>query len=691
MDLREELKNFSAPELWLFWGIICGCTLGSILTLALFLLSAWLMFRYRRTFSNWLWLGFAAGVLALFIQNFYEAMQKRELPEFNRQVTLECLCTDTRITGVSGMPRPTTFLAEIRRLDGRLLKRSPQILVRTAPSGFLPRCGETFSGRGQLSIFIQDKGFEKYLSSRSIHGYWKPGKLQSIAPPRGFWARLCQCRDLLLGKVLDGMGSQRARIMAGTMFFGTQGGFDTQMKQIYLRSGVLHLFSVSGMHLTVIAAFLLLAVRIFPLKFRYLFLGILLTFYGLSTGGNPPVMRALFVALFWCAGKTVSCRKNSVSLLALAGSVLLLFSPKLVSDIGAQYSFFITFILILTGENIRNFSLKKLAIFQQAPANPVVGELLKKKRRPWRFAAVLLGCLAAFASGIGVAAAHDHWILPAGILLNFFLCFLTPFLFLLVGLCFLPGTFFSACVLEKVLLFLHDLCVETGHFFYPLSFVVGSGEEAFLFSLALFLGVGASSLRLKCLFLACGAGIFALWCLRPFFLLPEMAFISGNSRHPPMIVITEPRENLAFVINVTTGGAIDQAGTFLLKRGQREIEALFFSPERTIRGYMPGLLRKIPARRICLSGEKWEAIRRYLPPETEERIVSGRYSGEFLKIFREKSIRHLEYFNPGSKLSLCIKWQDTKRGRFLSVNDEPLRFIPWKYSPEVLIYGFPEK
>jgi hypothetical protein len=68
--------------------------------------------------------------------------------------------------------------------------------------------------------------------------------------------------------------------------------------------------------------------------------------------------------------------------------------------------------------------------------------------------------------------------------------------------------------------------------------------------------------------------------------------------------------------------------------------------------------------------------------------VSGGREREFVKIFKEKSFCRLEYFNPGSKLSFRIEWNDTSAGRIVSINGTPARFIPWGNRQEILYYEF---
>ena len=672
---RDAPCCFEVP---LVIGVVCGCASGDPLTFCAScaaVAAAGVFFSRRASF--FMLAGVLLGAGSLLLHGHLESRARRELPERRAGLELVCRCIDTRLTACPDMPLPASFTARIEQVGTKRCSPRPKITVRVAEKGPLPLYGDVFAARGAFTPVELTGPRGKFLSARGFAGTWEIDKISSLSREKTAVGLICRFRDRLLAELLRGVVSDRARIIAGTLFCGVSGGFDRRMRDVYLRAGTLHLFSISGMHIAAAACLLFWFLRVFPYRMQYLLLAPILTVYAVSTGANPPVVRALIVILFWCAGRIFLAGKSSLELLALAAAIMLMNDPALLRDTGAQYSFFITSVLILAGRRCGELRRLDLACINALPLCPESLKLKKAAERRWRLILAAAGCCAAFAAGIGISAAHRNLVLPGAVFMNMILLVLMPLLFALAGARLLLSSLLPGALFENALLALDKLCAEGGRLMTPARLVAAGDAETVLFCVSLTAALSPAGRKLRIAGAAAAVGLFGLWSVRPLFAPAEAAFISGTPENEPVIVIAEPAENLSFVINAGSYEAAAAAADFLASRGAGEPEALLFSSGAAGNAAgVPALLRSAAPRRVRLPDGGSRALAEKLRSLDVKNPASGNREREFVKIFREKNSRRLEYFDPGSKLSLVIRWSDRPEGRLVSFDGGPVRRIP---------------
>jgi competence protein ComEC len=122
-------------------------------------------------------------------------------------------------------------------------------------------------------------------------------------------------------------------------------GEDYMLQQMewdkYQRTGVIHVLAISGQHLAVLAAFLWLVLRLFPLRGRYCacLVALFLLGYALLTGGRPPVMRSAVMACALCGGILLWRPTNLPNLFALSWLAVAIINPTDLFTGGCQLSF----------------------------------------------------------------------------------------------------------------------------------------------------------------------------------------------------------------------------------------------------------------------------------------------------------------------------------------------------------------
>lgn len=128
-----------------------------------------------------------------------------------------------------------------------------------------------------------------------------------------------------------------------SFILGDNGYLDDTVITSYRINGISHLFSISGMHITLLSTLLLkLLSKIFKSKkVIYILVSSFLIFYMFLIDFTPSVIRAvlLFIILNFTKNKASSA-------LIIILSILLIINPYYIYDLGFKYSFIVSFFLI---------------------------------------------------------------------------------------------------------------------------------------------------------------------------------------------------------------------------------------------------------------------------------------------------------------------------------------------------------
>ncbi len=208
---------------------------------------------------------------------------------------------------------------------------------------------------GQRHFRAENIYLTGYITQISDHS---PGQLSLLNWPRHLrHAALSRC-DLLYG--------EKAYMLKG-LLFGDRSDFSDGFTASASASGVFHIFSVSGMHLSFcVAAVLYLSRR----KWAYWVAGAIVLLFMSITGFEPTVVRAGVMQLAAICAHIIGRDRSSSR--AFAGSLLLLLliNPWAIGDIGLQLSFCSVAGMLLTGEHVSRWLLKPIDRLPQRLKKP---------------------------------------------------------------------------------------------------------------------------------------------------------------------------------------------------------------------------------------------------------------------------------------------------------------------------------
>ena len=135
---------------------------------------------------------------------------------------------------------------------------------------------------------------------------------------------------------------------------------DENINESYRQNGISHLFSISGMHISLFASIILYILKRISYNNYYNY-GIVILFlfvYTLLVGPSPSVIRSLIMYIIFSINKVFNLKTKNIDIMCLVLIIMLLINPYYLYNISFQYSYLISFTLILFSNKIKNIKNK---------------------------------------------------------------------------------------------------------------------------------------------------------------------------------------------------------------------------------------------------------------------------------------------------------------------------------------------
>ena len=200
------------------------------------------------------------------------------------------------------------------------------------------------------TVFYADYSACEFLSSAD-NAQWK------------FMQGLNNIRNRIISTHSLFLKSPNLEILGGIVFGDDAVAPPDYIKDTFKNSGLLHILAASGMNVAFIYGFwyfILRRLRV-PMKMIIVSGMVVVILYTFMTGLGASVVRAALMLLFVLAGKLIDRDSHSISLLAFVASLMLVYNPAYINDVGFQLSFIVTFGLLTTANIIMN-SVKSLPV-----------------------------------------------------------------------------------------------------------------------------------------------------------------------------------------------------------------------------------------------------------------------------------------------------------------------------------------
>ncbi len=402
--MQGDNEHLRAPLLWLLgpyvFGVLVACIwqegarpvlllIGAVLAAAAAL---WFSKQREGPCARGGWIGaialaaFLAGAgwmrATLFTPERWSTLPPREA---SLVVRLERVFAET-----AGIERRSCIgkVVSAPRLLADVVGQRVFLSVPPPPEDILIKTAE-MRARGVLAPLLAEDpaagSFDAFLFSSGVRFRLTRATIEEIVrPPEAtpaLWHRIGrQLERILCHGLPDAHPATHAYV---GMFLGRKSELSVEQRDAFLRSGTMHLFAISGMHIGVIALCLHTVLGFVRLRSWPAFvIGlVLLTAFVESTGGTPSARRALFmVAVMW-AGQALRRPANPLAALSGSALVVLLVDPLALLSASFQLSYAVVGAILLYGMPLNNRWLARWKPFAM-----LAEEELRWWRRGIRFA-----------------------------------------------------------------------------------------------------------------------------------------------------------------------------------------------------------------------------------------------------------------------------------------------------------------
>lgn len=251
---------------------------------------------------------------------------------------------------------------------------------------------------------------------------WKAtGRLQGSALVR--WAG--RARNWMEGALrhrLRESDEEMVRVVLA-MTLGMREDAPEELEESFRRSGTLHVFAVSGLHVGIVAGVFLLLCRSTGVPGRWAVAAVvpLVIFYAVLTGMRPSAMRAALMLSIFLAGYALLQRSRLLNSLGFAGLCLLVFDTQEIFLPGFQLSFAVLLAIGLLAEPLHRRLHGPLAVDAFVPRKFVSGWRRSADGVAQGVCGAVAVSTAAWVGSVGLLAWHFQGVAAAGLLANPFL------------------------------------------------------------------------------------------------------------------------------------------------------------------------------------------------------------------------------------------------------------------------------
>lgn len=510
----------------------------------------------------------------------------------------ELTIADPSVCGVRlrWMPAPKNIFCRIERasysIAGKWQQIGGYVMVRLPRECPILRYGDRLLAEGVLEepappVFPGGFDYGSYLKTRGVRRIFRlTGPPEIIGYKQTCTGRLLDVRDILLERLLSPIDSLPNKTLAAAMLFGCRQGIEYETRRDFIRSGTIHILTVSGLHIGMFAGVMFLLLSFLPLRTRCLLVPLLTALYAWSTGLQMPAFRALAMLCSWCFLRAFLLRGAALNSVFLACALLLVWNPFQLADPGFQYSFTAVIFLVASLPATREWADALLEKTRWIPADHTTRAAYWRIRLVRSVFAALAGCVIAWVASFGLTLLYQGITVPFSVLANFlvlplsWLCFFVFCLGSILGALFPPLLPLGTWFLNLLAGMINGVCAYfagLGEFIRP-----EPAPWSVAVSLLLFMTLICSrSRRTAFSALALLGIILFVWCADLFRIpKPEAAVVSGGGMERPSVLVSLPAYDFSILVNAPDFTLVREAVAHLKRRGHASLTYLILTSGR---------------------------------------------------------------------------------------------------------------
>ena len=205
-----------------------------------------------------------------------------------------------------------------------------------------------------LSLQTEPNSFENYLSDAGIAFQFRRGQVIEETQRASAYRRFCSRTADRFDQILKlGVVNKRPELanITSAMLLGRKAELSDQQDELFMQSGTMHLFAISGLHIGVIALAIhaLLLITRLPRIWRFVISFVALGLYVAITGNTPSAVRAFAMVTLLQTSYLFRLPGNPLSALTASALIVLCLAPEQLFTASFQMSYGIVTAILLLG------------------------------------------------------------------------------------------------------------------------------------------------------------------------------------------------------------------------------------------------------------------------------------------------------------------------------------------------------
>ncbi len=218
----------------------------------------------------------------------------------------------------------------------------------------------------------EPNSFDGYLADAGVNFRLSRARLLSEERPPSAYYRFCdrqaQRFDSILGAGVDTKRPELVGVLRA-MLLGRSDELTDEQDTLFRQTGTMHVFSISGLHIAVIAGGLHALLLLFRLpRLLQFVLGLIaLWLYVDITGAAPSAVRAFLMVALVQTSLVLRTPRNPIAALTASALLVILVAPLQVFSASFQLSYGIVAALLLLGLPLSDWLQEKFTLFRDLP------------------------------------------------------------------------------------------------------------------------------------------------------------------------------------------------------------------------------------------------------------------------------------------------------------------------------------
>jgi len=199
--------------------------------------------------------------------------------------------------------------------------------------------------------------YKKYMLSKNIYYKMDASNIEVISKTNNI---LYKFKNYLIDRIDKIKRSDYLKLF----ILGDNSYIDKKIKNSYSINGISHLFSVSGMHITLLSSIILFILNnIKKTNINYIIVILVLIIFMFLTNFTPSVIRATMLFIFIYLNKLFKLNLSTFKILLLITLLVLIINPYNIYNIGFLFSYIISLYLVCFSKLINKYKNYFVKIF----------------------------------------------------------------------------------------------------------------------------------------------------------------------------------------------------------------------------------------------------------------------------------------------------------------------------------------